>query len=1265
MHPHEFSGTDRFQVRGRLGSGTSGEVYRVYDRKLDSTVALKTLSRSDPGAIFRFKKEFRSLADVNHPNLVQLYELLSDGDRWFFTMELVDGLDFIDYARSEPGKDRYDTGRFYSLPTLSPPPDVDRLRTALRQLADGLRALHRAGKLHCDIKPSNILVTPAGRVVLLDFGLVKEVFPTQIYETMDGGVAGTPAYMSPEQAAGRRVSEASDWYGVGVILYEALTGQVPFSGGFLKILTDKQKSDPPPPLELVPELPEDLSELCMRLLARPVEKRPSGERVLRKLGGPSRSITRLTHSSSSSLDAHFVGRAADLAALEEGFGKTREGKTVIFLVHGSSGVGKTALIRRFLQHVREEYTGAVLLTGRCFERESVPYKALDSLIDALSRYLRRLSDQQVEVLLPTNVLALARLFPALRRVQAIAGAQRRVLDIPDSREQRRRAFAALRELLERLARHRPLLLFIDDLHWGDLDSAALLAEILRPPEPPNLMLVACYRSEEQERSLLLQSLRSADLSGATTEIRELAMKELSPAEAQELALGLLGETSPAATALAATISRESDGSPFFIDELVRYSKALTGFDQGGKRTISSEVEAALASRMSLERLIYARLDLLPPEARRLLEVVAVAGQPVDLEAARQAAKLGRETQAAITILRGASLSRILSARHHEEIETYHDRVRGAVIKGLDEEALKRLHRRLALALEGSGRADPETLATHFHEAGDRGRAAEFATAAAAQASEALAFDRAARLYRFALGLEIHSSGQLRQLRIQLANALTNAGRGAEAAEAFLAAAKGAKTARGLELRRRAAEQQLISGHIDQGLETIRTVLESIGLKLPATPKRALLSLAWQLLRLKLQGLRFEERDTSQIAPEKLIAIDTCWSVSVGLGTVDTIRGMVFGKRHLRLALEAGEPYRVARALAIEAAYSGAGGLPNRPRTARLVEASLTLAERVNHPHALGLANITAGMAAYLEGRWNKACERLERGEQILREHCTGVTWELDTAMSFQLRSLLFIGDFRRVRERLPRFLKDVREKGDLYAEVNLRCRVVWTSLLVADRPEEALREVEDAITRWSRHGFHIQHYWHLTGVVEIALYKGEAARAWKRLERAWPRMERAMLLRIELTGTEARILRCRTALAAAIDRGIDSAEGGRLVREAEKLLRRVERARIFWADPLAQLVRAGIASVRGEERCARELLVAAAAGFEAADMELHAAVSRRLRGRLKGGDGKRLIREADRWLTDQGVADVERLARVIAPGVWDASRGARAPTEQR
>ncbi|RMH16496.1 MAG: serine/threonine-protein kinase PknK [Acidobacteria bacterium] len=1261
LDPYEFKSTERFEVHGRLGSGTSGDVYRVFDRKRRMVVALKTLHKTDPAAIYRFKKEFRALADVNHPNLVQLYELLSQNDRWFFTMEMVDGLDFIDYVRGPRALPSYDTDLDVGRPVKpqpAAPAGPERLRDALRQLAEGLQALHAAGKLHCDIKPSNIRVSADGRVVLLDFGLVKELFGGLAYETLDGDeLAGTPAYMSPEQAAGRQVTEASDWYSVGVVLYEALTGRLPYSGGFLKILADKQQIDPPPPAEVVSGVPADLSELCRELLARDPASRPSGRRVLRRLGvrrGPL-DPARSTHSSSGT-GASFVGRAEHVELLRSVFERTRRGNTAVVFVHGSSGMGKTALIRHFTRQIREQHEEAVLLTGRCYERESVPYKALDALVDALSRYLRRLPGHEAEVLMPTNVLALARLFPALRRVQAVAGGQRRVLDIPDSQEQRRRAFAALRELLTRLATRRPLLLFIDDLQWGDLDSAALLADLLRPPDPPPLLLVACYRSEERDSSPLLQSLLTGQLESDATEVHELLLEELPPREARSLALELLGERSGPAQALADTIARESGGSPFFIAELVRYAKAEAGLDQHGGRSLSSEVERAMASRMTLDNLIQARLARLPEAARLLLQVVAVAGQPVDLEGAQQAAGLGRDGQAAIAVLRGASLLRVRSSREREEIETYHDRIRDTVCRSLAPATLRALHLRLARALEASDRADPETLARHFLDAGETRRAAELAAAAADQASEALAFDRAARLYRIALDLKPPGGEQERQLRVKLGDALTNAGRGPEAARAYLEAAAGAKAAEVIELRRRAAEQLLISGHIDEGLETVGSVLEEIGMKLAPTPRRALVSLACQLLLLKLRGLRFRERDSTQISAEQLIRIDTCWSVSIGLGSVDTIRGMDFGKRSLLLALRAGEPYRVARALAIEAAFSGTGGTRTAKRTDKLVQASMALAERVGQPHALGLSYMTAGMAAYLVGRWKRALELLDRSETILRESCTGVTWELDTAMSYQLRALLFIGDLREIARRAPRFLREVKDKGDLYAETNLRSRITWMLLLAQDRPEDARREAETAIERWSQEGFHIQHYWRLTGLVDTNLYQGDAAAAWAALDGSWPSLLGSLLHRVELARNESRHLRCRAALAAAAAHGPSSAEGRKLLKLVDDEVARIEADKLHWAEPLARLVRAGMATLAGDRDRAIELLVAAAAGFEAAEMGLYAQVSRRRRGQLLGGaEGPRLVAEADAWITEHGVRRPDRLADVLAPGEWEGS----------
>src|SRR5260221_3263323 len=326
LSPGEFRGTARFLVESRIGAGGFGVVYKALDRERNTRVALKLLRHFAPKSLYRFKQEFRALADVSHPNLVTLYELGSEGGEWFFTMELIDGVGFLRYVRDDRGPDGgfksdhvtstgSESGRFFEgegrdgpSAVLATVLNLERLRDALRQLGDGVTALHPTGKLHRDIKPSNVLVSRDGPVTLLDFGLVKDLAMDQT-----NTVAGTPAYMSPEQAAGLPLAEASDWYNVGAMLYEALTGCLPFSGSPLEVLRQKEKSEPPAPIELVPGIPRDLDALCRDLLRRDPARRPSGAEIRRQLKSD-RGDQTLPPPPPPSV-APFVGRKKELAAL--------------------------------------------------------------------------------------------------------------------------------------------------------------------------------------------------------------------------------------------------------------------------------------------------------------------------------------------------------------------------------------------------------------------------------------------------------------------------------------------------------------------------------------------------------------------------------------------------------------------------------------------------------------------------------------------------------------------------------------------------------------------------------------------------------------------------------------------------------------------------------------------------------------------------------------------------------------------------------------
>jgi tRNA A-37 threonylcarbamoyl transferase component Bud32 len=1207
---HEFTGTTRFVIKRRLGAGGMGVVYEALDTDRQMPVALKTLRSLDEHSLYRFKKEFRSLADVRHPNLVRLGELFREGDQWFFTMELIEGVPFLPYvwASDRPLQKRLsDDADADTAVGLRPPNESTtrtrfheaRLRKSLAQLADGLAALHAAGKIHRDIKPSNVMVTGQGRTVLLDFGLVTE-FEAD-HQRTDSNVVGTAAYMAPEQGAGRALGPPADWYSVGAVLYHALTGKPPFDGASIEVLMIKQHSEPPPPRSLVPAVPADLDKLCTDLLRRDPEQRPVARDVLRRLGAAAPAV--ITTPSPAVKVAPFVGRSRELLELRAAFEETRGGSGIALFVHGESGLGKSALVRRFVDATQGRDPTTVVLSGRCYEREQMPYKAFDGIVDALSQFLGRLDNVVSALLLPDDAALLARVFPILRRIPAMAEVQEPKLRTPNPQEIRTRAFAALRQMLTKVGRRHPLILYIDDLQWADADSLALLADVMHPPDVPPLFLVATCRTNIAVPGL--------------TDTRHVQLERLSTEEGRALVEMLQGDGS-ARAGNAQRIATEAEGHPLFIQELVRYAATAPGEALGAIR---------------LDEVLWTRIGRLEPPTRALLEVCVLAGAPLAQRLVGDAAELPpSEHSDRVAQLREAHLVRTGGSRGSDTIEPYHDRIREAVAARLSADVRARHHLRLAAVLEvaGIGDSDPRALVRHLEGGGQKDRAARHALRAARMSAEALAFDQAAELYTIALRLGEHEEVERRPLRIHLADALVNAGRSTEAAEVYLLAADGAELGTRLECQRRAAEQFLISGHIEQGLAALRAVLAEFNVKLPSTPARAVASVLWHRLRVRLRGLRWKARDEIEIPQRELTRLDIYRAVGIGLGVVDTVRGADMQCRGLLLALKIGERRRVGRSIAFEATYLGSQGRKSLARSRRLLALADEIAQATGDPYLVAWVRGSSDAVTYLNGGFIESATPLGAAADMFRDATTGANWEMSTLRVFRMYALRQIGEHIELRRSFDEYVRDAARRGDRYSETTIRrsCNLIW---LMEDAPEQAREDLDRTTWTPPEGGYHLQHWYELRARAEIDLYEGRAKEAMERSRPGLRALDRSLLTRIQIVRAETRWFRGKLLVATGA------------MGEVAGMIRKLEREKLPYAFVWAGLLRAAVAFARLAKGEAASILRDTARLADENHMCLAAAVAR-----YRTGDPE-LVEQAEEWMKQQGIRNPARIADVVAP----------------
>jgi hypothetical protein len=1084
----------------------------------------------------------------------------------------------------------------------------------LLQLTEGLMCLHAHGKVHRDVKPSNVLVTDDGRVVLLDFGLAVDVSRQARSEVTARQAAGTALYMSPEQARGDPVGPASDWYSVGVLLYETLAGRLPFYGTTSEVLDRKQEEDPPAPTAFASDVPEDLDRLCLALLARDPRQRAGGAEVLSVLSASGQGATGAAVKGIGI--ARFVGRRAELSALESAF-VAMSGEPLRVVIQGESGVGKTSLVREFCHRraLQADALPSLVCTGACSERESVAFKALDGIVEGLAEAIPEII--AAESTAPTGsarlvecVRAAGLAFPALMRSFSDGA----VSSPSDPWIRREVAFQGMRDLLGIVARHRRVIAFIDDWQWVDADSVRLLSHVLSGPGAPPLFLLLTSRSSH-----------FADLPGTS---ERLALGNLEREAAEQLATEQLeGMAGPSRAPLAREIAAESLGHPLFIAALAR--QLLAGED-------------LVRARPNLEDAIWSRVAALPIVAREMVELVAVSRTPLLLRVLRLALAEAGEAiswpalSGAIVLLARDNLARADGIHPNATIDCFHSRVASSVLARIERPIQRARHRALAVALEESQSADFESMTEHWAEAEQPERAAGYALQAADAAVEHLAFDRAARLYRRCLELWPGQGGAA-TVHEKLATALAHIGRGRAAADAYLVAAA-AEGERRLELQRLAADQLFRSGYVDDAIRLIERVFPSVGLRFPTSARQALFWLAVRRVRIRLRGIEFQPRPADKIAPAARARVDAAWTVAVGLSTVDNLKGACVQSDNLLLALELGEPFRVVRALAAEAAYVATVGTKARAKADALLKRASEIAAQLADPYALGFVHLARCFALYLRSEFTAARAAGEAAEAVFEERPIMAPWELTSARMLHLSTHFYSGDLREILRRVPALVREAEGRGDLYGATCLRLGICNCAWLVDDEAGEARRNLRVADESWHYQGVHLQHGWSLVASGNVDLYEGKAEHAYARVQESLPALERSFVMRFERLRAELLWLRARTALAhAATDglvRGRSAADGkgrARLLAEAEVCGKRLLGESAPWAPAAGHLALAGVQAVQGRWAGAREHAAIARTVAQATDFQLLVRVSTHFLGDASALEG--VVARPDRWMS--------------------------------
>jgi tetratricopeptide (TPR) repeat protein len=717
---------ERYRLGDELGRGAAGVVYRATDIVLDRPVAVKLIGRRcDELNRDRLLMEARAAAALRHPSIVAVHDAGEDGDTSFIVMELVEG------------------------PNLrqAPPRDWDAILALARQVTGALDHAHGRGLIHRDLKPENILLEPGPAPVarLADFSVAR--FTARDNGSVEGSVVGTPHYLAPEQALGESVDGRADLYSLGAVLYELITGRPPFAGADpLVVIAEHLHAPVVPPRTWRPDVPRDLEAFVLRLLAKdPADRPPSAAAALAALEavslaspeGPGGEASDAPPLLSQLARGRLVGRRDELKRARDHFNRAMAGERQVVLISGEPGVGKSRLAQELLTQAR--LTGARVLKGGSYEFEAAtPYLPF---VEALRAFVAETDDALLLEWTAEIAPELARLAP---EIASRLGPFPPPPSLPPA-EEKLRLYDAVLRLLRRLAADRGLVLFLDDLHWADQGTLALVHYLLRQLSKDRVLLLGAYREVELDRAHpLAAALVEWNRERLATRI---ALDRLSAEDTGILLATLFGQESVSAEFTGA-IYRETEGNPFFLEEVV---KALIEQGQIYRRGAQwfSDTAENLAIPQSVKEAIGRRLDRLSEACLDTLHVAAAIGKSFRFDAL--AAATGRSEDSLLDELDEATAAQLLRPGRGDEFVFTHDKIREVLYGEMNPIRRRRQHARIFEALERLHAANPDCHATELaHHAvlsADFERGFQWSMRAVAQAEAVHAHDEARRFAR--------------------------------------------------------------------------------------------------------------------------------------------------------------------------------------------------------------------------------------------------------------------------------------------------------------------------------------------------------------------------------------------------------------------------------------------------------------------------------------------------------------------------------------